>query len=173
MASKYNPDGYKGDLLIVEHLYTYAGYDEQDLPTLRKAVAQGDLAVESIVENAISKVGNIARVNTKGMDFADGSDAKKVVVCNNGTIAKPNRSADVSTKNKTGILRVVVADALSNELFFFKIPPDFYVGRGRRSLGLRINFDNSGGHPVLRKVEGPTFDLWFVYRVKTFEALCS
>jgi hypothetical protein len=172
MASKYNTEQFKSDAILLKKIYKFAGYDNKDLPTLLKAVRRGDLAMESVVENAISKVGKLKRVDVPGMDFDDGSDAKKVTVCNQGTINTPYRGAQFSTKNKKGILRVVVVEPITEEVFYFKIPPSFYIGaiQKRREVALRINFSNTGGPPDLRKakLEETVWD----HQVKSFKKLC-
>ena len=96
MASKYSLDAFKADEILLNHIYSHAGYTKKDVPTLLKAVRRGDLAMESLVENAISRVGKIKRVDIPGMDFEDGSDSKKVTVVNQGTKQKPNRGAGFS-----------------------------------------------------------------------------
>jgi hypothetical protein len=173
MASKYSTEQFKADEILLEKIYKFAGYKKEHLPTLKKAVKQGDLAMESVVENAISKVGKLQRVDLLGMDFVDGSDAKKVTVANQGTIKSPIRGAGFSTKNKSGVLRVVVTDPLISEVFYFKIPPSFYkdVKQKRRNTGLRILFDKVGGKPK-KLNEGTTKQLWD-FQVKSFKELCK
>jgi hypothetical protein len=173
MASKYNTEQFKADAILLNKIYRFAGYCKKDLPTLLKAVKHGDLAMESVVENAISKIGKLKRVDIVGMDFDDGSDAKKVTVCNQGTTKAPCRGAQFSTKNKKGILRVVVVDPITEEVFYFKIPPNFYIGstQKRREVALRINFSNTGGPPNLDKAR--LKETCWDHRVKSFKQLCS
>ena len=63
MASKYSKDQFKADEILLEKIYRFAGYKKDHLPGLIKAVRQGDLAMESMVENAISRIGKIERTN--------------------------------------------------------------------------------------------------------------
>jgi hypothetical protein len=174
MASKYSKEMFRADAILLEHIYSFAGYNKTDLPVLRKAVKRGDLAMESLVENAVSRVGKLKRVDVIGMDHEDGSDTKKVTVVNQGTKLKPYRGAGFSTKNKKGILRVVVVDPLIEEIFYFKIPPAFYVGvkQKRREVALRIRFHKDGGRPFKKNEIVSDTDIWF-YQVKTFKKLCS
>lgn len=174
MASKYNPQAFKADNILLEKIYKFAGYKSSDLPTLKRAVLRGDLAMESMVENAISRVGKIKRVDLPGMDFEDGSDSKKVTVVNQGTKAKVNRGAGFSSKNKKGLLRVVVVEPMTNEVFYFKIPPEFYVGQHqkRREVGLRINFSQTGGKPSFKNYAHASKKIWS-YQVNSFKELCS
>lgn len=174
MASKYSKDVFKADEILLNNIYSHAGYTKKDVPTLLKAVRRGDLAMESVVENAISRVGKIKRVDITGMDFEDGSDSKKVTVVNQGTKLKPNRGAGFSTKNKKGILRVVVVEPMTEEVFYFRIPPDFYVGREqkRREVALRIRFSKLGGMPEHTSASTTGKEIWG-FRVKSFKELCS
>ena len=174
MASHYSEDQYLADEILLKKIYLYAGYLEEHLPSLIVAVRQGDLAMESMVENAISKVGKLRRVNMIGMDFEDGSDAKKTTVVNQGTVKKPSRGAGFSTKNKKGVLRVVAIDSMVNEVFYFKIPPSFYLNtiQKRREIALRIYFDKNGGKPNMSPNKTTTKEIWS-FQVNTFEELCS
>jgi len=174
MASRYSKEAFKADEILLNKIYNHAGYNKKDIPTLLKAVRRGDLAMESLVENAISKVGKLERVNIQGMDFIDGSDAKKVTVVNQGTIDKPIRGAGFSTKNKKGILRVVVVEPMTEEVFYFRIPPEFYIGREqkRREIALRIPFSKFGGIPQHKPSSTTSKEIWD-FQVKTFKKLCS
>lgn len=174
MASKYSKALFKADAILLDHIYSHAGYSKSDLIVLRKAVKRGDLAMESLVENAVSKVGKLKRVDTFGMDHSDGSDTKKVTVVNQGTKANPYRGAGFSTKNKKGVLRVVVVDPLIKEVYYFRIPPSFYVGvkQKRRETALRIRFHKDGGRPFFKGETLTDKDIWF-YEVKSFKKLCS
>ena len=174
MASKYSKDAFKADEILLNHIYNHAGYNKHDLSILLKAVRRGDLAMESLVENAISRVGKIKRVDLPGMDFADGSDSKKVTVVNQGTKIQPRRGAGFSTKNKKGTLRVVVVEPLTEEVFYFKIPPEFYVGQKqkRRETALRIPFSATGGKPKFQGNSSTSRDIWN-FNVKSFKKLST
>lgn len=174
MASKYSQEQFRADEVLLRKIYKFAGYQDKHLPGLTRAVKQGDLALESVVENAIARVGKLERTNAKGMDFTDGSDAKKVTVVNQATKQKPMRGAGFSTKNKHGVLRVVVVDPVIDEVFYFRIPPEFYHGtqHKRRELGLRITFDKDGGKP--KKIgPGTVMEQIWGFQVKSFAKLCG
>ena len=173
MASAYSVESFKCDEIILLDLYKYAGYSDNDLPTLKKAVRRGDLAVESLVENAISKTGKLKRVKIEGMDFEDGSDAKKTTVMNQFGKTAFVRGAGFSSKNKKGILRVVVVEPLTKEVYYFKILPEFYVNRGKaRAKSLRIPFAKDGGPPKFTGKNKIAEELWS-YRVNNFKDLCK
>lgn len=174
MASKYSTDTFKADEILLRHIYSHAGYTKNELNVLLKAVRRGDLAMESVVENAIARVGKLKRVDLPGMDFSDGSDSKKVTVVNQGTKNKPYRGAGFSTKNKKGVLRVVVVEPLTSEVFYFRIPPEFYVGQKqkRRETALRILFNQEGGKPDFKSHSKTSKEIWS-YEVSTFTKLCA
>jgi hypothetical protein len=174
MASKYSTEQFIADEILLEKIYRFAGYKKEHLSALKRAVRQGDLAMESMVENAISRIGKLERTNKQGMDFVDGSDAKKVTVVNQGTIKVPNRGAGFSTRNKKGILRVVVVDSMIGEVFYFKVPPEFYVNvtQRRRETALRIRFSKNGGKPAKFTPNGTSEEMWS-FQVKSFKELCK
>lgn len=170
MASIYSEENYRCDEILLRTIYQYAGYTKRDLTTLLKAVRQGDLAMETVLENAIAKTGNLQRCNDKGMDFTDGSDAKKAKVGNQGTLVSPNWAADISSKNKNGILRCMVIDPVTSSVHYFKIPPKYYKATKARRNKIRINFNNNGGKPQC-KIGSVMQEVWS-YEVSTFEELC-
>ena len=171
MASIYSEENYQCDEILLRAIYLYAGYSKRDLTTLLRAVRQGDLAIETVLENAIAKTGNLERCNDKGMDFTDGSDAKKAKVGNQGTTELPCMAADISSKNKNGILRCMVVDPATRAIHYFKIPPKYYKATKARRNKIRINFNNSGGKPKCKP--GSVSEEVWSYEVETFEELCS
>lgn len=173
MASKFSKDLFKSDEILLRHIYKKAGYKESDLPTLLRAVRQGDLAMESVFENAVARVGKIKRVELFGMDHEDGSDCKKVTVVNQGTVKKPYRGAGFSVKNKKGVIRAIVVEPITEEIFYFKFPPEWYLNRNLKKENIRINFSNTGGPPDLNRSNSfGSREIWS-FRVKTFKELCS
>lgn len=160
---------FKADKILIDFIYKYAGYTQADLPTLQKAVMQGDLAVESIVENAIAITGKLKRTNNDGEDFDDGSDAKKAIAMNQCGFRSYNKSTRISTNNKTGLLRIIVIEPDIEKLFFFKIPYSVYGGQRL----IRIPFDYYGGKPKRFRYDNVVGRSYWDCEVKTFEELCS
>jgi hypothetical protein len=171
MASIYSEENYRCDEILLRTIYQYAGYSKRDLTTLLKAVRQGDLAIETVLENALACAGNLERCSTKGMDFTDGSDAKKAKVANQGTATHVHMAADISTKNKNGILRCMVVDPATESVHYFKVTPSFYKANKSRQNKFRINFNNNGGKPSCKP--GSVSEEVWSYEVKTFEELAS
>lgn len=140
MASFLSENVFENDLALLEKIYTYAGYASEHLPVLKMAVAQGDMALESILENAISRVSAMDRVHRYGQDFIDRSDAKKLSSNNNGIIAIP-------VKNKIGMIRAACIHSKTKEVFFFRIPRKFYyadtIGKDSPKIRFKLKRDKS------------------------------
>ena len=113
MASKNTENTVAGDTLIIEMLSKYMNWDKSNKKLMLEMASHGVIAVETLLELAISKVGNLQRSNEDGEDFVDGSDAKKATVYNQDT----NRVAWIGNIKKNGVLRTVVADPEINEIF--------------------------------------------------------
>lgn len=173
MASKYSKDVFKADEILLRHIYKKAGYKDSDLPTLLRAVRRGDLAMETVFENAVSIVGKIKRVDVDGMDHEDGSDSKKVTVVNQGTVKNPNLGAGFSVKNKKGVIRAIVVEPSTKQIYYFKFPPKWHLNRKNKRKNIRINFSNDGGPPDLERSNSNTAREIWSFRVKTFKELCS
>ena len=169
MASRFSISVFMADKILLDFIYPYAGYSDQDLPTLHKAVSQGDLAIESILENAISRVGGHRRTDENGEDFEDGSDAKKTIAMDQSGGRSWDKNTRISTKNKTGLLRIVVIDPDIKELFFFKIPYSIYKGQKM----IRIPFNYLGGKPERFNRNNFVGRSYWECQVNTFEELCS
>lgn len=184
MASKNTLNVAEGDVLMIRLLGEELGYSENKIQFLCDEALDGVIAVESLLEKAISRIGGIARSNKDGEDFIDGSDAKKATAtvkdANTGT-----RAASISgVKNKKGLLRVAISEPLKNEVYFFKIPQEEYKNKEQ----LTIMFHRNGGPPdAVRRAslsssvwskplkEDNTFStrVWTKYQVATFKELCE
>ena len=120
MASKNTENTIAGDTLIIEMLSKYMNWSSSNKKLMLQLANDGVIAVETLLEVAISKVGNLKRSNADGEDFIDGSDAKKATVYESNL----KRVAWIGNVKKNGALRTVVADPEINEIFYFKIPQD-------------------------------------------------
>lgn len=169
MASKNTENTIAGDKLIIEELSNHLEYTKKERKFLLELSFNGAIAVETMLEYAISVVGDIPRSNADGEDFVDGSDAKKATVYNTGK----SRTCWVGNVKKNGILRVMVADAVANEIFYFKIP-QWVVGmfNNRRDF-LSFTFNPKGGMPDKLHVGKASYIIWTDCRVNTFKELCE
>jgi hypothetical protein len=188
MASKVSENTIAGDMLLVEELTKRLNIPVSERKTFISACKYGMIAVESMLERAISYVGRIQGSTIDGQDFVDGTDAKKVIVTINdkSTMARVATIGNVAKKN--GALRVMVADPLVNENYYFLIPKKECTGK----LTVKIFFDKKGGPPksLLQKnqeiikayergeqVDFNTMEFttkaWLKYRVFSFDDLCA
>jgi len=166
MATVLTENCQKGDNLIFDQIinYAYQGITKDTYNVLRRMVDDGVLQIETLVEQAISKAGQLERESIEGRDFVDGSDAKKAITteCVEPSKNTYRRVAHISNiKGKQGILRIVVSETVNNKLHYFAIPK--YAYEGLQSIRIYFNWD---GTP---KLGGK----WFVYRCKSFEQMAN
>lgn len=187
MASKNTKNTALGDILIIKELSKHLKFSEEQTKFTIKLAKKGIIAVESLLEESISKIGKIQRSNEDGEDFVDGSDAKKCIVSNNDSKTDSKSVTISNVMGKKGILRVLIADPNTNKLFFFKIPNKELKNKNH---GIKIMFSKNGGMPEhLVKKSIPTINIWgerkikvpdtfsarcwLLYRVDTFKELCK
>jgi hypothetical protein len=173
MASKNTKNTALGDILIINELAKHLKFSEEEKKFTIKLAKKGIIAVETLLEESISKVGKIKRSNEDGEDFIDGSDAKKCIVSNNDS-KTDSKSVTISNVNgKKGILRVLVADPNTKQLYYFKIPNRELKNKHN---GIKIMFSKNGGMPEhLKKKSIPTVNIWGEKNIKvpdTFSARC-
>lgn len=173
MASKNTDNSSAGDILLIKELSPYLGYTRAQLKWALEEAKHGGMAVESLLERAISIQGKIKRSNKDGEDFIDGSDAKKVTLSRNSK-SDNSLSCHISNlKNKKGILRVAVSDPFRNKVHYFKIPHSLYVGR--KTINLSFSHKSLDGMPNIKeKTNSKSFSamVWQYYKCDSFEELC-
>ena len=121
--------------------------------------------VGELAEMAIARVGEHIREgrNAVGCDFADGSDSKYVTVGSYyGSQAAWNKQYYATVgglKNKTGILRVMAYEPMTQKNYFFKIPYEAYEWLSKqdskRNIKIRFNEDGTPKRP-----RWPAYDYW-------------
>jgi len=175
MAATLSENGINGDILIIKELCKNLKFSKQKTNFYIDAAKHGVIAVESLLEYAISKVGKLERSNKDGQDFKDGSDAKKAIVTARSEVVIKN------LKNKKGILRIMIANPYAEgypdveTLYYFRVPYSLYGGTG----GLNITFksfeffskvnDRKYRHGKVTKA----WKIWNKYRVYSFKELCE
>lgn len=170
MASKNTQNTANGDVIIIKELAQHLNWSKEKTEIFIEESKDGVIAVETLLEKAISKVGIINRSNKDGEDFSDGTDAKKGVVTNNDTATGSKAVCISNIHNKNGDLRVMIGDPISEKNYYFIIPHHEIVGKN----SIKIFFDHYfGGQP--RKIQWNSFSgrCWTDYRVNTFIELCS
>ena len=167
MATTVTTNSVLGDQLILKELFPWIQnkFSQSSLESLQQMVPEGVIQIDALVEVAMSSCNKkLKRIigAQDGMDFTDGSDAKKTILCYNNS--KSSYTASVNVKNKTGTLRVVVAVPHECRVVFFKIPYSEYESVTRNTYPV-MSFYQS----VINKGFGKNER----YRVKTFKQLCS
>jgi hypothetical protein len=184
MASKNTPNTVDGDIILIRELAKHLKYTETETKFMTRLAKKGIIAVESLLEEAISKVGKLERSHVNGQDFTDGSDAKKSVVTCNDAITEQRASTISNIKNKNGTLRIMISDPCTKEIFYFKVPNEEL----KNKKCIKIFFHKNGGMPmkiqqktIIRDITKDTslylksFNerAWLKYRVNTFKELCN
>jgi len=178
MAAVLSENTIIGDTIIIKELCKAMKTSKQETKFYLRAAKHGVIAVETMLEMAIAKVGGLTRSNKNGRDFTDGSDAKKGVVYahTHGKNGYVDRGVTINNlKNKRGILRIVIADPWTEELYYFRVPRSLYVGK--TELNFNFSATEADGKAKTRKHVGgkltQSWKLWNNYRVNTFKELCA
>lgn len=152
--------------------YRWPDKGEKQIQAYRELVEDGDLQIETLLENALVKTcrGAYTRVAETARDFCDGGDAKKSVSqFRNNDIARDhwmNSFAITNLKNKTGVIRALCYSREQDKFYFFAIPHKAYRGMAR----IDIMLDNSTGWS---KPIGIPKGKWTRYMIPTFEQLAT
>jgi hypothetical protein len=152
--------------------FLWPRYTKDQLKILRKEVKQGNLHIETLLENALAKKskGSYKRIAEWYRDFTDNSDAKKAVSqFRNNDVARDqwtNSFAVTGLSKKTGLIRAVCYSKEQDKFYFFAIPYKAYKGMAR----VDVMLDNSTGY---KKPLGIPKGKWTKCRVETFEQLAT
>ena len=152
--------------------YRWPTKSKKQIQAYRELVEDGDLQIETLLENALVKASKetYTRVAEMCRDFCDGGDAKKSVSqFRNNDIARDhwmNSFAITNLKNKTGVIRAVCYSREQDKFYFFAIPYKAYKGMAR----IDIMLDNSTGY---REPIGIPKGKWTRYMIPTFEQLAT
>jgi hypothetical protein len=152
--------------------YRWPHKTKQQITEYRELVADGDLQIETVLENALVQTCRSAytRVAEMSRDFCDGGDAKKAVSqFRNNDIARDhwtNSFAITNLKNKTGVIRAVCYSREQDKFYFFAIPYKAYKSMAR----VDISLDSSTGW---RQPIGIPKGKWTRYIIPTFERLAT
>lgn len=132
-------------------------------------VQDGVIQIETLFEQAVAKVGGLTKMAVQGMDFTDGSDAKKTSARTSGY--GKNYSANVGqVHTKTGLLRVMCYERKQDQFFYFTFPYESYCHISAKS-NIEIPF-NLDGTPK-RRFSRPVITNWWDYQVGSFEAMAT
>lgn len=169
MASKNTPNVVAGDIMIIKELSKHLKYSPQERKFLIRLARKGIVAVETMLEEAISKVGKVKRSNKDGEDFECGGDAKKAIVNRrqHGPVRSHSREAGISNlKKKRGNLLVMIAEPMTNELFYFVIPYHEY----KNQSAILFQFNKNGGENThFNGKKSQSWRIWNQYRAYSFK----
>ena len=164
----------KYDIRFFEEFGKYLGYPKSTLKTMQKAINDGLLQRERLVELAISRVSNIPLDSKKGMDLADGSDVKTSISLARRThLDKANYMNSIKVTSlhaKVGDLRIVGYNKILDKFHYFYVPHDAYQGITRVEIVLEQFTDHS--HQPEFTGNANRDRKWWNYEVDTFEDLC-
>jgi hypothetical protein len=184
-------DNIDEDLLFYKELVKYAYTDMPkvvDDYIIKNMITSGVVQIETLFEHAISIEGNLERKPTLGMDFADGSDAKKVTSSfrNNDTKrgSWTNSYSIRGIKNKKGILRVMgfnrIKSIIQNETVFdyYAIPYEAYSHLNYDSLDITLDrvsgyFDRSNPPKAGVHLYGNHTGKFLKFKVNTFTEMAQ
>ncbi len=171
-------DNIEEDLMFYDELKLYAFGQSNQLSEQRDKflILNGCMQIESVLELAISIVGNLPRKSTVSMDFADGSDAKKVTsVFRNNNIAKGKWMNSYKIHNigaKRGKLRIMGYNRFKKCFDYYVIPYSSY--NHLTSNYLEITLDTFSGYYSTPVPTGRScYCHWDMYRCKDFTDMAT
>ena len=177
MASKVTDNVVAGDSLIIKELSKHLKYSQEERKFMIRLAKKGAIAVETLLEEAISKIGKIERCIQDGQDFKDKSDAKKSTVGLNSAFHQSRAATIGNVSGKNGKLRIMIAEPLTGQLFYFVVPNKELKGKHN----IKIPFHKNGGMPerilnlsvMNNSKESFTDMVWLCYRVNSFKEMCQ
>ena len=129
----------------------------------KKMFYKGEIAVESMLENALMAVGGPEKMSVHYMDFADKSDAKKS--CARTRNYGKSYDAQISNiKKKVGDLRVMSYERKQGKFYYFFIP--HYEFRGLSSIEVPFFLDGTPKRITKRGVQK-----WWQFEVAGLQEL--
>lgn len=159
------------DIAFFNELFprAYPGVCDKTLEVAKTMLADGVIQVETLLELAISKVGNIERRSVEGMDFVDGSDAKKASVRMSSydtAYSAPVRKVH----SKRGLLRVMIYERKHDAFYYFVFPRESYQ-HIKASSNIDIPFQTDGTPRRIPRTRVNTN--WWTYEVDSFEEMAT
>lgn len=152
------------DLKFFDELYDhrYPQSTAEDRAMRRKMCEDGEIQIETMLENAICLAGGLTKDSVDHRDFTDGSDAKKVVSqYRRKTKGDANGYLIPKVTNKTGTLRIMAWNKLAGRFDYFVIPNKAYRHTSTLEITLCI-YSGDTGYGQYRK-----------YQVKNFKEMAT
>lgn len=134
----------------------------------KKLVDDGVIAIETLLEVAVSVVGKLERDSSHGKDFKNGDDVKKTTV---RTSCRGQRySANVSrVHTKVGDIRVMCYERIQDKFYYF-IFPNASFQHIPSSSNIEIPFESDGTPRRFPKSSLAKMN-WWNYEVDSFEEM--
>lgn len=124
------------------------------------------LDTSELMEETMAHVGNYEYIDAEHADFTDGSDCKTASV-NIKKQGKIDRVVSHAGKEKSGMLRVVIYNAITGKVMFYALPKWFW-----RPLVKLHGTHHMGGISYSYRPDGDRIPKLEEFRCKTFEELC-
>jgi hypothetical protein len=152
------------------------GFTRGEVIAVKKLVEIGLLQRDRLVEIAISKVTGVAMDSTYGQDFADGADAKSVVLSmRNNDKKKGTWTASfpvVKVKGKNGDILIVAYNKILEKFHYFRIPFSQYQHITHVLEIIVERYNNTFSEPKWTGVPNVNCK-WWKYEVESFDRLCK
>ncbi len=158
--------------------YLMSDYTKTELKGVRRAVEQGLIQRERLVELAISAVSGVHMDSTAGRDLADGTDVKTVTSSyKNNNLKKGTWTHSYPIRrvsSKTGALRVVAYNNFLDKFYYFLIPFGAYRHINHTLEIVAERFQDNRFIKNMPPFTGiPRRHLqWWQYECKSFEEMC-
>jgi hypothetical protein len=160
------------DIAFFDELFprAYPGVCDKTLEVARNMLSDGVVQIETLLELAISKVGKLKRRSVEGMDFVDGSDAKKSSV-RKANFEQAYRAPVTKVHSKKGLLRVMVYERKLDTFYYFVFPREAYQ-HIKASSNIEIPFEMDGTPRRVPKRSG-VISNWWAYEVDSFKKMST
>tara|TARA_E500000331_G_scaffold60438_5_gene55010 strand:+ start:25926 stop:26510 length:585 start_codon:yes stop_codon:yes gene_type:complete len=158
----------KDDKYYFDYLWKFAHPDasrQKKKWVYEEMLLTGEIQIETMLENAIEKVGGPKKNSKHGMDFEDGSDAKKCCVRTRNHEKEYGASVK-GIESKVGDLRVLVFERKQEKFYHLLIPYDAY--RGMKYLEIPFNLHGEPRRVTQRGKSWP-----WLYEVSSFEEMAT
>lgn len=156
------------DELIIK---AYPNIKSHQIDWMKVLLVDGVVQIETLLEKAISEVANLKRCSVYGMDFIDGSDAKKCTVRSHGT-GKSQYGAPVrGVHSKAGKLRIMCYERQLDRFYYFVIPNcAFGHIKSTGNIDIPFELDGTPRRVPLRMLK---YSNWWDYEVADFNAMST
>ena len=165
----------KAHTVDIDHVFfdetfyrAYPNASKKEYSFAKSLVDDGVIAIETLLEVAVSQVGNLIRDSAHGKDFKNGDDVKKASVrtFNHGMSYAANVS---QVHTKVGRLRVMCYERKQDKFYYFIIPNHAFQHISSTSnIDIPFELDGTPRRVPKRKKR---YANWWDYEVESFEKM--